>query len=347
MRTITAGLAALFSMLIGGPGARCASLEVREGDQYALADLNADSRYELIVARAIPAPAISVFRVAEGTGAVEALATFPISFKATHFLATAMAPSFLLVAAEPDCQCLEFVSGRLDDLSKVKRTPFPLSSRPVRTALAISTDPSIKAGTAIAFEDGSASVFQTCVGCLCAERASWKGKHSPLVLVGNFGGDGSEDVCVVEPGGTEITVLGYPDWTVSAMAGARILDACAGKFSESPRKGVAVLREDGVLELRVDLSSTSDATPVPASRGALLSCDLDRDGFDDVLVYRDEALTVYYGGRSPLERRRSLVLPTRADELLAGDLNGDGRVDLVVIDRPGHRMSVVFGPVTR
>ncbi|MFE5025464.1 FG-GAP repeat domain-containing protein [Streptomyces sp. NPDC056656] len=102
----------------------------------------------------------------------------------------------------------------------------------------------------------------------------------------------------------------------------------------------------------------------PAAFDSEASCDLDKDGFTDLVVSTDPPfdgqgqppvpLQILFGGPGGLTRQGvKLVVPAQArfgndwpDQPVCGDFDGDGSVDLTV-HASGGRLSFLRGPFTR
>ena len=137
---------------------------------------------------------------------------------------------------------------------------------------------------------------------------------SPVALaVGDFNGDGKEDLAVVEYGGT-------------------------GKSA------VAILLGDGRGRFRV-----SATYPSGVETTGVTVADFNGDGHDDVAVANNAgSVNVFFGtGKGTLGKPTTYRLPgTNPISIAAGDLNGDGHPDLAVAEAIGGSVAVLLNDGT-
>jgi FG-GAP-like repeat len=137
---------------------------------------------------------------------------------------------------------------------------------------------------------------------------------SPVALaVGDFNGDGKEDLAVAEYGGT-------------------------GKSA------VAVLLGDGTGRFRV-----SATYPSGVETTGVTVADFNGDGHDDVAIADNiGTVKVFFGtGKGTLRKPTTYKLPgTNPISLAAGDLNGDGHPDIAVAEAIGGSIAVLLNDGT-
>jgi hypothetical protein len=81
--------------------------------------------------------------------------------------------------------------------------------------------------------------------------------------------------------------------------------------------------------------------------GAPVAADLNGDGYSDFAVSGNNGLAIRYGGPSGLGPATSLVSGTDlARQMAVGDVNGDGRLDLVTADTTDIVVHLATGPMT-
>ncbi|MEW2175375.1 VCBS repeat-containing protein [Streptomyces sp. NPDC005406] len=169
------------------------------------------------------------------------------------------------------------------------------------------------------------------------------GSHTP----DDFNGDGHRDLVL--------------DDLVKPAADSHGDDAGIGIVYGSATRGLdPSVRQ--LLSARTNAAKTGDT--LPSAFDAEASCDLDRDGFTDLIVATDPPyngigrppvpLQILFGSSAGLTGRAvTLRIPDRArfgnawpDHPVCGDFDGDGKPDLAVTASAG-RLSFLRGPFTR
>lgn len=184
------------------------------------------------------------------------------------------------------------------------------------------------------------------------------------VLAGEFNSDGKSDVLAVQEGRI-LGLLGKGDGTFSKPVETLIADKVR------PSAAVADLDQDGILDLAVPsvrpgtvevLLGRGDGTFSPSSSLAVgkrpfsvATGDFNGDGWVDLATVNIESqdVSVLYGrGQGHFGDERRVPLEPKgyrpqevfnAHSVVAGDLNGDGRADLVVSHQDTTVVSVLLG----
>jgi hypothetical protein len=195
--------------------------------------------------------------------------------------------------------------------------------------------------------------------------------HSPYpvgigpfsLAAGDFNGDGWTDLAVANDGDNTISILinnggnGFrvlpdsPKTGGAAPVAVRVADmngdgkadlvvANAGDGSPGSMN-IAVLLGNG----SGGFTLSGNPAPLAASPTSLDMGDFDQDGFPDAAVATSDGyFLVIAGDGAGLSMRGGRFLSGSARaSLAAGDLNGDGKLDLVVADLAGDRVSVWLG----
>lgn len=138
-----------------------------------------------------------------------------------------------------------------------------------------------------------------------------------------------------------------PRWGLFAVGLAVV---SAGALAFTSRRAAA----PPALTAREDVPPCTDGTTWfdetvrsgPREAMAAASADIDGDGNVDALftIQLDESLSIYWGnGRAMLEQGAEVPTARSGSPVGVGDLDGDGRADLVVSDRDGARLQIFPG----
>lgn len=176
-----------------------------------------------------------------------------------------------------------------------------------------------------------------------AESAS-RQRAEPVAQPEDFNGDGYRDVAVAAQHGT-----------VDGVAKAGYVAVLYGSRSGSPLARKQIVHQDTA-------GIPDEAEEGDGFGGALVSGDLDRDGYTDLVVgtatedvgtLQDAGtVTVVWGGPQGLSGGTTVTSGVRARDALGrllavGDFDGDGDSDLVTTDDGNFRLRTVFGPFGR
>lgn len=132
---------------------------------------------------------------------------------------------------------------------------------------------------------------------------------------------------------------------------AKIAGAAALDLDNAPGDEI-VLVDTGVSRLRVLKQSDGEYAPwkeVELGAFPFVSshvADLNRDGRDDLLLFGGSRFAVLYAGRTDPELQEVASFETELEkvffaDIVAGDLNGDGRPDLAVLDTRSHYVEIL------
>jgi hypothetical protein len=194
--------------------------------------------------------------------------------------------------------------------------------------------------------DGVAILFGIADGSLASSRAFAAGKPALNGALGDFSGSGNLDAVVSVAAAQALLLHGNGDGTFAAL----VTPAAA------PPNATAVVAQVGGLP---------DAPQIPGTtQAAVVTADLDGDGNQDLIVMYDNlsanhahptaaaanAIYLWYGKSDGTFAAPVTITPSRNFyQLVAVDINGDGRPDLVMSD--GYVVSVqnnlggrAFGP---
>ena len=179
------------------------------------------------------------------------------------------------------------------------------------------------------------------------------GAGTASYTVGDFNGDGKPDVLVAKSGLMFMAGNGKGEFaagvttsgpnpsqgqviTSALMNGDKNLDAVFIDYNQSSQTsqvGVAFGNGDGTFAAANDYPLPSSATSVIT----LITADVNGDGYPDVvavgLTSSGSALYVFLNdGTGALKAGQLVDTGTEEDQIVAADLNGDGKLDLVVAD---------------
>ncbi len=176
-------------------------------------------------------------------------------------------------------------------------------------------------------------------------------ESAPLLVAGELDGDHKADLAVVyqSPAGKVIPFFAtgggqFRRGTVSlagpypaAAAIARLTPSGYGDLAVTTKSGVAILLgSSGGTFTRADTVAYPYPVPQFGAGAHLLLADLDHDGNVDLALTTDHFVDVYWGdGNGKFPTMLSLGAPAYPTSLLAADLNGTGRQDLVLAGQDG------------
>ncbi|MGP9017941.1 FG-GAP-like repeat-containing protein [Streptomyces sp. BR1] len=248
------------------------------------------------------------------------------------------------------------VETRVEDVSdwiqKTRRRAKP----PTLSALTTTADFNRDGRTDMAavFDDGSLNVFYANAnGTLEYGRMLWKWDFSwgsvKRIVAGDYNGDGLADIAAVADDGSLRLYLGKPDGGLvdgkqmwSDRSWSTMLQVARYKADSSGRDGLVAVWGDGSLySYTTNADGTlsgqkrqmwRDSTWKPMKQ--IATGDFNSDGRDDIAaITSDGGLRGYYGNaQGLLDDGVSMWADkswTNANALLGGDVNGDGKSDLV------------------
>ena len=185
------------------------------------------------------------------------------------------------------------------------------------------------------------------------------------MTVGDFNGDGKQDLATANYNGNNVTVLigngsgGFTPATGSPFAaGTGAYSIAVGDFTRDGIQALAVANyydaDVTVLVGNGDGTFTADshghfgvgATPVTVTVG-----DFNGDGLQDLVTanHNDGTITLLYGdgtGNFASPTGGTLAAGTSPQAVVTGDFNGDGIQDLAVTDSSNGQLNVLLGTLT-
>jgi FG-GAP-like repeat/Abnormal spindle-like microcephaly-assoc'd, ASPM-SPD-2-Hydin len=184
------------------------------------------------------------------------------------------------------------------------------------------------------------------------------GTNPQAVAVGDFNGDGNEDVVVVNGNGNSLSVfLGNGNGTFQApttsyqTAVGFPLAVAVGDFNNDGKLDLAVVVEraaevsillgngDGTFQTHLDFITGNN--PLGLALG-----DFNRDGNLDVAVVnsQDNTVSILLGnGNGTLQNKQDYATGSGPQSVAVGDVNGDGYLDLVTANNNDNTISVLLG----
>ena len=186
--------------------------------------------------------------------------------------------------------------------------------------------------------------------------------NSPVaVVVGDFNGDGSQDLAVSNFADNTVTILlgnGSANFTPAANSpvatGSGPAFLAVGDFNSDGIQDLAVPNfHDGTVTVLVGNGAgrfTAAGTPltVGTSPGTVVVGDFNRDGFQDLAVANSgsSTVTVLMGnGAAVFTAATGSPFTTGAGafSLVVGDFNGDGFLDIATANNNGNNVTVLLG----
>ena len=186
--------------------------------------------------------------------------------------------------------------------------------------------------------------------------ASYPGGGNDLT-VGDLNGDGHSDVIVSNSEDEVVRYLGRGDGNFTRLpgvvAGTAPAQLALGDFNGDQRQDVAVTCGSHSTGISVLMGRASgnlgiEPPPNPLEPGAraLVSADFNRDHVPDLAMVNEYARAlILYSGNGDGTFRLAWRSPTGSNPyaLAAGDLNGDGTLDVAVANLGSSDVSVLFG----
>ena len=182
------------------------------------------------------------------------------------------------------------------------------------------------------------------------------------VYVGDLNKDGKLDIALTSQSSTltVATYLGTGSGTFSNPKAFNVVDTYGNTFAldPAPPAAFADFNNDGKIDVIAEGSGTGvsalamgdgsggfkapvlSQTPYP---GSIVTADFNRDGIEDIAVVNEPlcttctatSVTVFLGtGQNYFQAPKTYSIPMTGGMIAAGDINNDGRMDLVVARNP-------------
>lgn len=195
---------------------------------------------------------------------------------------------------------------------------------------------------------GTLSSANTCGRFQAIEILENESAHSPAL--GDFNGDGKQDLALLKNKRVDVR-FGNGDATFQPVQVIRLphdaFHMMSGDFNDDRFDDLALAEKDAIRVLLFDRTGqvqSAFSIPTGIASGSLIAADFTGDGVPDLAGFGGSAgiLLLVCDGKGHFARPRKIAAGP-IYTVLAGDLNDDGRKDLVVIRYRGYRNATVTG----
>lgn len=332
----------------------------------ALGDLNGDGKVDAVVVD----PAAATLQPLLGSGQGGLAPAAPVAVGGTKPSAVALADlngDGLLdaaVANDGSNNVSVLIGNGAGGFTAAPKSPFWTDS--ARPAFVLTGDFNGDAKTDVAVVNNSSADVSIMLGdglgglALAGPPTVTGGDHPGTAAAGDFNGDGRLDVAVGNGSGNVAVLAGDGTGKLSRAAGSPFgltpTGLGAGDFNGDGRLDVAVANTTGKVTILVGngagaLSPLPSVITVGTGAASLAVADLNRDGKLDIVVANAGSgdLTVLFGdgvgGFTAAPETPVQTGGTFPSSVAIGDLNGDGKLDLVAVNAASANLSVLLNGV--